>query len=605
MGSGPLPPGKNPSVTCFLDVAVPGPWWTCLTYESPGPAAPGCRVKVPVGKGARVGFVLSGSDKPSWAKGEIRPVLEILDENSIFPAPYWDLLSWTGRAFLCGLGQAMKAMVPAGILNGVPMSPCPSRIAPFGKASIETHYRWEDGERTDFYLKMLLEAAQPVLVTFSEHQRAKVFFDTAKKEGLTGGLFWPQSGGASKIPKWQAVRDGEVSYLVGGPGIISAPMVPGTVIIEDEGSDGYRLLRHPRLNVRSILSRMALSSGSRLIMGGRIPSSRVFKELSPLEEPKKLDKRLVFVDIHEARKIDVPGVSKDINLSQGVMERTIKAVTQGRTVLWILDRKGYTGELRCGECASSFTCPCGGAYRYGGGKMTCVRCGKSRALYERCPKCGGLIIVGNLPGLEAYMPVARTMVPEKPVILWSADDPRGTADRKKALDSLLFGGLVLGTRKALELCDTLDIGLICWMDGDSEAGRPDHGARYAAYSMVAESCWRGPCPEKRQVLLQSRAPGRGWQGALTRGWTNFWKREFPERFDLALPPFRYLAEIDRMGSSREKIYRSLMEAGTDVMDPGGDHLWVGFDRISQVYRAMEKFYGIGVSTYPRIVLWTD
>lgn len=554
-----------------------------------------------------MGFVACCSDTSSWPEERVRSVSSVIDEASVLPGLYWELLSWVGKAFLCGTGQAMKAMVPVEVLRGDPMSPCLSDARPFGKMETETCYRWEDEARTDSYLSRLREASLPVLIAFPEHDRAKSFFEVAKKEGLTGGLLWPRGGGSAKIRAWAAVRDGGIRYVVGGPGVISAPMVPGMIIIEDEGNDGYRFVRHPRLNARSVLSRMALASGSRLVLGGRIPSSRVFKEISPGEEQRRIGKRLVLVDIGEAHRISVAGASREILLTEGTMKRTIEVVAEGRTAIWILDRKGYVGELRCDDCGSSLTCACGGTYRLMGDRMVCVRCGRVSVLPDFCPECGGPVISGNNPGLEAFLPVAGSMFPEKPVFIWSAEEPSGMARKKERIKALINGGLVLGTRKALELCDCLDVGLICWIDGDGEARRPDHGARYNAYSMVAESCWRGPFPTKREVVLQSRVPGKGWQGALSIGWTRFWEKELAERSDLGLPPFRYLAEISDMGHNREKIYESLFETGAEVMDPdpAGDLLWVGFDRLSMIYKAMESFYAIGATSYPRVVLWTD
>ncbi|MDR1651908.1 MAG: hypothetical protein LBR87_08975, partial [Synergistaceae bacterium] len=45
----------------LVSVAIPGPWWTGLTYSAPrecsGPPERGARVRVPVGRGSRIAVV--------------------------------------------------------------------------------------------------------------------------------------------------------------------------------------------------------------------------------------------------------------------------------------------------------------------------------------------------------------------------------------------------------------------------------------------------------------------------------------------------------------------------------------------------------------------
>ncbi|SMG11382.1 replication restart DNA helicase PriA [Dethiosulfovibrio salsuginis] len=596
-------------MSCFVDVVVPGPWWGSLSYRSDELLIPGCRVSVPVGRTKRVGFVLSSSSSSSWPEGKVRAISSVIDGEPVLPPYLWRLISWAGRAFLCGQGQALMAMLPKELLSGEKV-PAFKSISQGGGPEIDgpevlSCYRWRDIDRSDFYLSMIQSCR--AIVAFPEQSRAESFFRSAVKAGLDGGMLWPVTGGAKKLNAWISARDGECRFIVGGPGVMAAPFEPDRVIIEDEGSEGYRSLRSPRLNGRSVLSRMAKEVGAKLILGGRVPSSRVFKGISPDEERVRPGKRLIFIDVKEGHTLDIPGASRDIPLAQGTMERTIRDISKGKVVLWILDRKGYVGDLRCDDCGAPLACPCGGSFRLEGGRMSCFRCGRKASVPDTCPDCGGPMITGQNPGIEALMPSAKSMVPDRPVVVWSADEPKGKIAKRDMIKSLSSGGLVLGTRKALELCDYLDVPLICWLDGDGEARRPDHGARHSAYSMVVESCWRGNNPEDRQVILQSRRAGKGWQMALNSGWTVFWNRELEERRDVELPPFRYLAEISCLGGDKDRVSDSLSSAGGDVMDPdpSGDLIWVAFTHILPIYRALERFFSIGSRSYPKVVLWTD
>ena len=72
--------------------------------------------------------------------------------------------------------------------------------------------------------------------------------------------------------------------------------------------------------------------------------------------------------------------------------------------MWLLDRKGYAGELYCEECGWAARCSrCGSAMRWEErrARLRCVSCGERAPLPERCPNCGGLLMRGSRPGLEA------------------------------------------------------------------------------------------------------------------------------------------------------------------------------------------------------------
>ena len=137
----------------LIEVVVPGPWWNALTYEAPFVPEPGSRVRVPVGRGERIGFAAG----PAWERPEatLRSVREVLDERGPLGVELWELMCWVGRTFLCGTGMVLKMACPAKFLEGAPLD------VPFGGeregrvergAFCEEHcfIPWDD-ERAAFY----------------------------------------------------------------------------------------------------------------------------------------------------------------------------------------------------------------------------------------------------------------------------------------------------------------------------------------------------------------------------------------------------------------------------------------------------------------------
>ena len=588
-----------------VDVVIPGPWWTPLTYVAERPLPVGARVRAPLGRALRVGFVLGPAEGETPPKN-LRPVAEILDEGNVLGDDLWDLARWMGRAFLCGAGQALKAICPPDLLRGEP-APLQEGSATSGNALRESSCfdPWDEA-RAERYLRFL-EQGKRTLVLFPERRMAKAFFGRLPPKVRGEAVLWPSTGGKRLWSAWKAVREGGFRVVVGGPGGVFAPLVPEAIIVDDESSPGYIAQRAPRVSARSLAGRRAGYLGAELLLGGRMPSSKTFLRASP--ECRVLPDRrsLVFADVRRSLKTEVQGVDGVLPLTVSLLERTRSVLGRGRHVLWILDCRGEAAEVFCSDCGNPVSCPrCGGVMRAEGrdGGLRCVRCGARRALERCCPVCRGALWMGRRPGLEALAGIAGRHIRGYPILLNEAMKPE--AGRGGA-------SLVLGTRGALALCDALDVGLVAWLDLDFELRRAEYGARFHVFSMLWESCWRGRSAsdtEGRLVLVQSRRSGGVWRDSLARGWGAFWRDELNNRRALDLPPFGLLVQIEpSRGEDRGALLRSLEEAGFFVMDPGepGLPLWVNAVSAEALGQALAPRFGIEHSRlgFPVVTVWAE
>jgi primosomal protein N' (replication factor Y) len=176
-------------------------------------------------------------------------------------------------------------------------------------------------------------------------------------------------------------------------------------------------------------------------------------------------------------------------------------------------------------------------------------------------------------------------------------------------------GLILGTRAALDLCDSLKVGLVGWIDTDGEARSGEHDARVRAYSLIWESLWRGASPSGRRVILQTRRPGQDWQRGLghgPQGWRTFWRDELKERRDLSMPPFNSLVRIQSGGARIRSIAGELEASGFECWSPDEPDvktgtLWVRTKRLFELRRALAPQYHIALVRrgFPSVVVWHE
>jgi primosomal protein N' (replication factor Y) len=112
-------PAVGPSDSVYAEVVFDRPLDHTFTYVVPealhGAVGPGRRVEVPFGKGDRrtAGFcVRVHADAPPRA---VKQLLRVLDTEALVTEPLLRLTRWMADYYLCGWGQVLHALVPAGV----------------------------------------------------------------------------------------------------------------------------------------------------------------------------------------------------------------------------------------------------------------------------------------------------------------------------------------------------------------------------------------------------------------------------------------------------------------------------------------------------------
>ncbi len=596
----------------LIKVLIPGQWWHDLTYSSPCPVQAGRRVLVPMGAGRRVGLCL-GEESGSVLSADIvvRDIEAVLDASPVLPGSYARAARVTANAFLCSAGAVLRALLPSGFWREreFPAYPFCDAARESGTRFI---YRYDDEQRLQTYRELAAGKEGGALVLFPERECAKRFYRSlvgvVPKERL---FLWPASGTENAVKMWKKVSAAVSPVVVGGPGASVAPLDGrGTVILDEEAEPAWRAKAYPVFSLRSFAAARARESGADLVLGGRMPSSRVYSGFAPDEPkmPRQTRAAVRLIDIRKASRLNFKGVEFPLPVADSVIDLTTRLTGEGRVVFWLLDRRGLGSELHCADCGRVFPCPrCGAALALENGALRCPVCGARAAAPAVCPSCGGMLLQGASAGLESLAPMARSLLGDRPVVLWHAGNPANAAEAKKRTALLKAGGgLLLGSRGALSLLDEISPGMIVWLDADAEARQPHYASRCAAYSMLLESLWRGGA--EREVVLQVRSDSPHWIRGLSEGWGYFWRRELADRRELGFPPYSHLVEL-RVRASGVSLISDLERAGFFVARERAASLkaTVMTPRMPALRRFLEKYFVINRARlgFPSLEVWPD
>ncbi|WP_439294219.1 primosomal protein N' [Lonepinella sp. BR2882] len=93
---------------CFFDYLLPDDLNVCI----------GARVLVPFGTQKRVGIVVELPEQSDLPLEQLKSVLAVIDERSIFTPQSWALLTWASRYYHALLGDVLFSALPVKLRNG-------------------------------------------------------------------------------------------------------------------------------------------------------------------------------------------------------------------------------------------------------------------------------------------------------------------------------------------------------------------------------------------------------------------------------------------------------------------------------------------------------
>ena len=122
-------------------LAVPLPRFFDYLYSPDLLPIVGGRVLVPFGSQKRVGIVVDLPASSDVAKEKLKPIIDVLDADSLFNSTIWDWLAWSANYYRAALGDVLFQALPVKLRNGesaVKNDRTFWRITDLGKQALES-----------------------------------------------------------------------------------------------------------------------------------------------------------------------------------------------------------------------------------------------------------------------------------------------------------------------------------------------------------------------------------------------------------------------------------------------------------------------------------
>ncbi|WP_170150819.1 primosomal protein N' [Umboniibacter marinipuniceus] len=103
-----------------IAVALPVPLKRNFHYLSDSAVSPGCRVRVPFSNRELIGTVVEDNSTPH--SGELKAIIEIIDEAPFANQRWWQLINFTASYYLAPIGEVISSALPKNLRDGRPLS---------------------------------------------------------------------------------------------------------------------------------------------------------------------------------------------------------------------------------------------------------------------------------------------------------------------------------------------------------------------------------------------------------------------------------------------------------------------------------------------------
>lgn len=575
-----------------------------FTYEIPPDVGPGRAVLVPFGARQLRGYIASlTSERP--ADVEIKPVLEVLGEEEVWPAEMIELAGWMCELYACTLVDAFQAVVPPTVVRRLikpPKARARKKTAQglgeiVSRHSLNTAQQLAleamDGPgtvllegvtgsgKTEVYLaavERVLAAGKTAIVLVPEVSLTPQAID--RYQGRLGekvAVLHSRLTDAERTAQWLALRRGQAQLALGTRSAVFAPLENlGMIVIDEEHDSSYKQDSAPRYHARQVAAWRAQRHQCPLILGSATPclesfvAARSGRYRHVLMKERAARQTLPRVELIDLRRHRLRGRDDLSAPLLAAMQTTLEA---GQQTVLLFNRRGFARYLQCPDCGKVVHCPhCSISLTVHRRppQLQCHYCGHHQPILDSCRDCGSVALRECGSGTEKLFEEVCHKLPAARVLRMDRDTTGGATGHADILREFAHGGadVLLGTQMVSKGLDFPKVTLVGVIGADQGLHVPDFRAAERVLQLliqVSGRAGRGEWPGR--VLMQARdAESPVFEFARRHDYAGFLEQEAEMRKALLYPPFARLGRLIISGEDEGEVERSARQVAAWVLD---------------------------------------
>jgi primosomal protein N' (replication factor Y) len=269
-------------------------------------------------------------------------------------------------------------------------------------------------------------------------------------------------------------------------------------------------------------------------------------------------------------------------LSHSLEKRIENALSTGRQIILLLNRRGYSITLLCKECGYSHQCPnCSVTLRYhlNDTSLKCHLCGYEQPAPDTCPVCRGDQMKYKGTGIQKAEEHIRRLFPHARILRMDHDTTRHKGAHHEILDAFAKrnADILLGTQMVAKGLNFPGVSIVGVLQADTGLLFPDFRASERTFQLLAQVAGRaGRSDSAGEVVLQTCYPDDpAIRFAARHDYEGFSRAELHHRLSLHYPPFARLARIVAEGPDESLTKREMDRVAGSIQKESADIIVLG------------------------------
>lgn len=430
--------------------------------------------------------------------------------------------------------------------------------------------------KTEVYFKLIkdvLDSGKNVLFMAPEIALASQLTKRlARKFGIKDVAIWHSSiSDGEKYDVWQRLYNNEIRILAGARSAVFAPLQNiGLIIIDEEHEGAYKQTNPaPRYDARVVARRLAQFHQAPLLLGSATPdvstyyfaqnNNNIFQMLkrfnnAPLAKPE-------VINMQEYGKAAYRSI-----ISKPLQTEIKEAVENGKQVILLMNRRGFSTYTQCKACGTVVECPdCSipMVWHADGKKLKCHYCSKEMSFPDFCPQCGSDALSNSGSGTQKIEILVKELFPEYRVERIDSDILTKKNAHIELLGKFQKGeiDILVGTQMIAKGLDNPNVTLVGVISADTGFSVPDFRASERGFQLLTQVAGRAGRGEyKGKVLFQTYNPDYyAFQTAKSQNYNKFFETEIKARQEFDYPPFSQIIRLILSSQNNFRAEKSAME----------------------------------------------
>lgn len=548
-----------------------------------GLVEPGLRVRVPFGKGEKIGVVVRVQEFSEFPLEQLKPILEVLGDMPPLPPAFFRLCEFAAGYYQAPLGEVILQGLPPGLKKSSPAKrrAYKPKISKSREASVLPTLTQEQAfaveriskaegyapfllhgvtgsGKTEVYLRLIaraLEQGRQALLLVPEinltpQLEARIrerFFSTPI------AVLHSELAEAAREREWKAAFQGEARIIIGTRLAVFTPLPNlGLIVVDEEHDASYKQQDGMRYSARDLAVFRAREEQVPIVLGSATPSLESWAHAGNGRYTllNLVERAVRQAELPVIRLVDTRRVALKEGVSPILLEAIQKRLDAGEQSLVFLNRRGYAPVLTCTTCdwvSRCKRCAANMVVHLKDQRLRCHHCGFEARLPLACPTCGNQDIRPFGRGTQRLEGWLAEMFPQARILRVDRDSAKSRKQWEKLLEQIYAGeaDILVGTQMLAKGHDFPKLTLVGAVGADAALFAADWRAPERLFAQLMQVSGRaGRADLPGEVLIQTQYPDHPLYGALKRhDYPNYANALLEERKQAGFPPYTFQAML--------------------------------------------------------------